>query len=156
MTPAETDAWGREAFFNDNEFISSRCAEGGGVFLRRKDNMLWILVEKEASASALVSCFKEALEAGWMKLSMPTLVDLTRFTGAVDWGAIRAISKMARWGTDKSEVSRVAYLVRDGQFNALVKIVSALFPLSSHRPFSNPEHALTWLSVSKLRQRARR
>jgi hypothetical protein len=152
MTPPGSDAWERDAFFNDNDFISSSCAQGG-VFLRRKDNMLWILVEKEASANELISCFQQGLQAGWMKLSMPTLVDLMRFTGAVDWGAVRAISKMARWGSDKREVSRVAYLVRDGQFNALVKIVSALFPLSSHRPFSNPEHALTWLSVSKLRRR---
>jgi len=155
MTPAGNETWEREAFFTDNDFISSSCAEGG-VYLRRKDNVLWILIEKEASPEALISCFKQGLQSGWMKLSMPTLVDLTRFTGAVDWGAVRAIAKMARWGSDKSEVSRVAYLVRDGQFNALVKIVSALFPLSSHRPFSNLEHALTWLSVSKLRRRAKR
>ena len=151
----ETAAWGRAAFFGDDDFLSSGGAEGG-VFLRRKDSVLWILVEKEASAADLMTCLKQALQAGWMKLSMPTLVDLTRFTGAVDWGTIRMISKMARWGSDASEVSRVAYLVRDGQFNALVKIVSALFPLSSHRPFSNPEHALTWLSASKQRPRARR
>lgn len=124
MTSPGMDTWEREAFFNDKDFISSSCAEGG-AFPRREDNMLWILVEKEAEADELVSCFKEALQAGWMKLSMSTLVDLTRFTGAVDWGAVRTIGKMARWRTDKSEVSRVAYLVRDGQFHALVKIVSA-------------------------------
>ncbi len=152
MMPPEIGTWERDAFFSDNDIIASSCA-GGGVFIRRRGPMLWILIEKEASAKELVACFKQALDAGWMKLSMPTLVDLTRFTGAVDWSAIRAISKMARWGSDRREVSRVAYLVRDGQFNALVKIVSALFPLSSHRPFASPEHALTWLSVSKQRQR---
>ena len=152
---AERAAWGRDAFFDDDDFVSSSCAEGS-VFMRRKDKMLWILVEKEASAADLMTCLKRALQAGWMKLSMPTLVDLTRFTGAVDWATIREISKMARWGSDASEVSRVAYLVRDGQFNVLVKIVSALFPLSSHRPFSSPAHALTWLSATKQRPRGRR
>lgn len=145
-------AWERDAFFSDNNFISASRPQGG-VFLKCKDSILWILIDREASAEDLVTCFKLALEAGWMKLSMPTLVDLTKFTGAVDWGAMRTISQMARWGSDRSDISRVAYLVRDGQFNALVKIVSVLFPLSSHRPFANSEHALTWLSVSKLRRR---
>lgn len=152
MTPPGIDSWEREAFFRDNDFIASSSPQGG-IFLRRKDNLLWILVEKEAASEELVAGFKQALQVGLVKRSMPTLVDLTRFTGAVNWGAIRAVSKMARWGTDPNEVARVAYLVRDGQFNALVKIVSALFPLVSHRPFSNREHALTWLSAPKLRQR---
>jgi hypothetical protein len=155
MAPSGSEAWGWDAFFSDPDVISSRSAQGA-VFLRRKDKILWILVEREASAEEIVSCLSQALQCDWMKLSMPTLVDLTRFTGAVDWSAIRTVSKMARWGTDSNEVARVAYLVRDGQFNAIVKIVAALFPLSSHRPFSNPEHAMTWLAVPKLRQRAHR
>jgi hypothetical protein len=155
MAPSGSEGWGRDAFFSDNDFIAARSAQGA-VFLRRKDKILWILVEREARAEEILSCLKEALQCDWMKLSMPTLVDLTRFTGAVDWSAIRTVSQMARWGTDSNEVARVAYLVRDGQFNAIVKIVAALFPLSAHRPFSNPEHALAWLAVSKLRQRARR
>lgn len=152
MIAPEKSAWERDAFFSDNKFISASRPQGG-VFLKCKDNILWILIEKEASAEDLIACIKEALQAGWLKLSMPTLVDLTKFTGAVDWDAVRTISKMARWGTDRNGISRTAYLVRDGQFNPLVKIVSVLFPLSTHRPFSNLEHALTWLSVSKLRQR---
>lgn len=154
MTAPKLDAWEREAFFSDNAFIASNRPQGG-VFLKCKEGILWILIEREASAEDLVTCFKQAMSAGWLKLSMLTLVDLTKFTGAVDWGAIRTISKMARWGTDRGEISRVAYLVRDGQFNALVKIVSVLFPLSSHRAFSSAAHAMTWLSVSKLHQRAR-
>lgn len=151
MTPPAMDAWDRESFFDSSAFISSNSPQGG-VFLKHKDDILWILIEKEACADNLVSCFRQALHVGWLKRSLPTLIDLTRFTGAVDWRAIRAISRLVGRQADRDQRSRVAYLLRGGQGNALVKIASAMFPLSTHRTFSKAEPALIWLKASKGRK----
>ncbi len=153
MMPSREDLWNKELFFSDQQFVCSHHPQGG-VFIKIKNNILWVLIEKEASGDDLISCFTRAMQAGWLALSMRTLVDLTNFTGAVDWGAVRAVSEMGAWGTGRTSLSRVAYLVRDGQFAALVKIVSILFPLSSHRPFYDPTDALGWLSLQGARERS--
>ena len=147
MEPPGNDAWRQEDFFRDENYVCGRNAHGG-VFARRAraKDILWVLVVKEATGEDFLACFRQALDAGVVELSIPTLVDLTRFTGAVDWAAIRAVRDMAAWGRGAKRKSRVAYVVRDDQSAALVKIVAALFPRSRHRPFYNLEHALFWLS----------
>ncbi len=151
MEPPKAEEWRRENFFADDNYISSHTVLGG-VFLRRKCNLLWILIENEATGEDLVRCFADGLSAGVVEPSIPTLVDLTRFTGAVDWTAIRAVRDLAAWGRGVKRNSRIAYVVRDGQFAALVKIVAALFPRSVHRAFYKLDDAVSWLSGSELRE----
>ena len=152
MMPLKMGVWNRELFFSDNRFVCSHHPQGG-VFLKIKDEILWVFVDKEASGEDLTSCFTRAMHDGWLDTSMRTFVDLTTFTGAVDWASVRAVSEMAVWGSGRTSHSRVAYLVRDGQFGALVKIAAALFPLSAHRPFYDPGEAINWLSGSRVRVR---
>ena len=105
--------------------------------------ILWVTLEGEPRGDDLRGCFERALATGAITTSMRTLVDLLRFTGAVDWPAIHAIKDMAVWGTDGQ--SRVAYLTRDMMFAVLLRALVDFFPKTRHRFFHDRDQALAWL-----------
>jgi hypothetical protein len=78
---------------------------------------------------------------------MRTMVDLTSFSGAVDWRAIDTIARMAPWGRGRPGDARVAYIVRNQPFFLLVKAAWARFPLVQYRVFFSPTEALVWLQA---------
>lgn len=128
-----------------------RISEGSGrgrVSAQLLDGILWVAVEGEPAGDCLVAVFRKGLAAGWIKPSMPALVDLTGFVGSVDWAAIHTINGLAPWGTDPSGAARVAYLVRNSMFGMLIRIMSALFSEAQHRTFRNEADALDWLRRS--------
>lgn len=140
------EGWTRENFFEDGTCIASKTVQGG-VFIRRKHDILWVLVEGEANGEDLVACFRRGLASGMIDSWMPSLVDMSRFTGAVDWAAVRKLREMVSWGRGRRVRSRVAYVLRDRQFGTLVKIVAVLFPRSSHRAFYDLNEAVAWLGA---------
>ncbi len=144
MDLPKPEDWKRENFFVDHNYIASQSQEGG-VFLRRREGVLWVIVEGEASGENLVSAFRQALDQGVVDLWMPSLVDLTRFTGAVDWAAVRTVREMAAWGRGNKPKSRVAYVLRDQRVVVLVKIIAVLFPRSMHRAFYDVAEAARWI-----------
>jgi hypothetical protein len=109
------------------------------------ENILRVDIAGEPEGDVLTGCFREALAAGLLQLNMPTLVDLTGFIGGVDWAGIRAIAAMAPWGSQGKRPVRVAYITRSEWFAALLKLVSAIFPKSTHRQFNDVEAGLLWL-----------
>ncbi|WP_157089229.1 hypothetical protein [Oceanibaculum pacificum] len=121
----------------------------GSVTLAVQRDMLWISVTKEAAGEDLLECFRHALASGHLATKMPTLVDLSSFTGNVDWQAIDQIRQLAPWGTGKGPRSRVAYVSRDSFFRFMLKIVEVLFPMTSHRQFDDQAHALEWLGEQR-------
>jgi hypothetical protein len=121
----------------------------GSVSLDFIDGILWVLVEGEPSGDDLQSCIKQALDAGVLGLNMNTIVDVTRFTGTVDWQAVRAIKDLAPWGTGGIEQPRIAYIARDDVFGMLIRIICALFPRCHHRLFLDKTVALEWLEAPK-------
>jgi hypothetical protein len=146
MDLPKPEDWNRANFFLDHNYIASQSPEGG-VFLRRREGVLWVIVEGEATGDNLVSAFRQALEQGVVDLWTPSLVDLTRFTGAVDWAAVRTVREMAAWGRGNKPKSRVAYVLRDQRVVALVKIVAVLFPRSNHRAFYDFAEAARWITA---------
>lgn len=130
-----------------------RISEGGGmgrVSAQLLDGILWVVVEGEPAGDCLVAVFRKGLAAGWIKPSMPALVDLTGFVGSVDWAAIHTINGLAPWGTGPAGVSRVAYLVRNSMFGMLIRIMSELFMAAQHRTFRDEADALDWLRRSSV------
>jgi len=85
------------------------------------------------------------LREGWMCTAMPTLVDISRFTGSIDWPQLRGISQMADWGAGERHTLPVAYVSRDGLFTMILKLVQAIFPQFRHRAFERRDAALDWL-----------
>jgi hypothetical protein len=102
-------------------------------------------VTGETLDSGIVDCFREALAAGAIRPNMVCLVDLSDFTGGVDWAAIHAIAELVPWGSETGRPSRTAYVTKSAWFSAMLKLASVLFPKSQHRQFSGVQKALQWL-----------
>ncbi len=116
------------------------------VDIRAQDGMLVIEVVGTPPSSHIHQAIQRGYAEGWIKTSMPTLVDVSVFTGNIDWAAIKAISQMTDWGGKGSAPpSRVAYLSPDPFFALVVKAVSILFFRSTHRLFADRQTALAWL-----------
>lgn len=109
------------------------------------DEHLLIVLEGEPPAEVIVESLTAGLDAGWLHLSMKTLVDLTRYVGVIDWGALKRLSEVAAWGKVSPEKSAVAYVVRNNEYGLIIKAISALFGRTRHRAFSARADAVAWL-----------
>lgn len=103
---------------------------------------LYILAEGEPQGEHLLDCFREAVATGRL-VRVATLVDLRRFTGSVDWDAVRQLREMAP--PFENNKAYVAYVVRDDLFGKLIKIAAAMFPNLGHKVFYDPAEAAAWL-----------
>jgi hypothetical protein len=137
-------------------FIDPDTAEGGSpliahggahgrVALRAAADRLVVVVTGEATGESLLECFHAAMKQNVILSDMRTLVDLTRFVGAVDWKAVFSLRHMAPWG--EGGRSRVAYLFADMAFAAPIKILSATFVHTRHRGFTDRDAAIKWLDM---------
>jgi len=104
---------------------------------------LYILADGEPRGEHLLDCFREAMATGLLA-RVAVLVDLRRFTGSVDWDAVRKLREMAP-PFDNNE-AYVAYVVRDDLFGKLIKIAAAMFPNLGHKVFYDPAEAAIWLN----------
>jgi hypothetical protein len=129
------------------EYSVSRGPSECRVALRISDGLLWIDIIGEPSGPDLVDCFRTALDSGWLKPSMRTVVDLTAFHGAVDWAAIDTIARMAPWGRGRPGAARVACVVRNAPFALLIKATWVRFPLVPYRIFFSRDAALAWVTA---------
>jgi hypothetical protein len=130
---------------------SGRVVAHGGahgmVSIQVVQSILRVDISGEPEGDVLTGCFREALTGGLLQMNMPTLVNLTDFIGGVDWAGIRTIAEMAPWGSQGKRPTRVAYITRNDWFAALLKLVSAIFPQSTHRQFNDVESGLRWLQT---------
>ena len=123
--------------------------EGSGadrISIRLVDGILRISVEHEPPGECILVAVSKGIAAGWIRPNMLALVDLTRFTGSVDWAAMRAVKDLAPWGAGPTGRSRVAYLVRNDVFRFLIRATAALFMRTQHRTFRTEADALVWLN----------
>ncbi|GAB2175178.1 STAS/SEC14 domain-containing protein [Dongia sp. agr-C8] len=125
--------------------VFTRSNGGNRATLSIDGNFLRVDVAGEALDESIVDCFREAIAAGAVRANMVTLVDLSNFTGGVEWPAIHAIADLIPWGSEAGRPSRVAYVTKSAWFSALLKLVSVLFPKSQHRQFSGVHNAIQWL-----------
>lgn len=108
-------------------------------------DLMRVDVAGETLDNSIVDCFREGLAAGAIRPNMVCLVDLSDFTGGVDWAAIHTIAELVPWGSEAGRASRVAYVTKSAWFSAMLKLASVLFPKSQHRQFSGIQKALQWL-----------
>ena len=134
---------------SENSAFTVRGPESARIALKIDSKRLYVVVAGEPRGNDLTQCFREGLDKGLIRPSMRTLVDLTRFTGTVDWSAVFALRTLAPWGKDEGE-SRVAYVVRTNTFLPLLKIARVLFFRSHHRAFDNHADAIKWLESVEM------
>jgi hypothetical protein len=120
-------------------------AAAGHVTLRVEQGLLWVTLTEEPTGTDLLACFKRAEADGWLQLQKRTLVDLTRFTGTVDWSALHAIKQMTAARAGQGIQDRVAYLARNYLLRMVVNVVCFLFPRTQHRLFLDQAEAIAWL-----------
>ena len=128
-----------------NRPFASEGNSAGRISAELVDGILVIRAEDDPPGESLLALFGRGVKKGWITPDMPALVDLTRFTGSVDWAAVRAVREMAPWGDGAPGRSRVAYLIPDSEFNLLIRIAAALFTRTRHRAFLECAAAMEWL-----------
>jgi len=111
---------------------------------------LMVVAVGEPPSTALLEHFREGLAQKVLHPNMRALIDLTRFVGVVDWSAMSKLRALAPWGTDPGQPSRTAYLLRESSAVMMVKAVSALFPQSAHKAFTDKAKAISWLEAAQL------
>jgi hypothetical protein len=114
------------------------------VSIAAKGERLLIVLKGEPSCDTVVDGLQDALREGWMHLSMKTLVDMTGYMGVIDWSTVQRLRGLADWG-DRPEKSCVAYVIRNSEFGAIIRAISALFQHTRHRAFSDRAEAIAWL-----------
>lgn len=130
-------------------FVSSHG--GNRVTIGITGDFMRIDVTGETLDHGIVDCFRQALAEGAMRPNMLVLVDLSDFTGGIDWSSIHTIVDLAPWGSETGRASKVAYVNKSVWFSAMIKLTSVLFPKTEHRQFSGVHHALQWLNADAER-----
>ena len=125
--------------------IVARGYPGARFMMKLTPNRLYILADGEPPGKILIDTFAEVMATG-VSNSRSTLIDLTRFTGSVDWEAVRTLRDMTPRG--KESASNVAYVVRNKLFVKLIKIATAIFPKIRHEAFSSRAEAVAWLDAA--------
>ena len=120
----------------------------GSVSASLNGGLLWVVAENEPSGDDIVSCLRQARDTRLFGTCADTLVDLTRFTGVVDWQALHLIREMAPWGLGWSRPPRIAYVSRDLMFGAVIRAVGGVFTSAHHRMFRDQAAALAWLRTA--------
>jgi hypothetical protein len=128
---------GRERVFVRGEI-------GARVLLGVEPQRLYFRFEGEADGAQIIDAIRDATAAGLLTSDdFSALVDMSTFTGVLDWKVIPQISEVMPQGD--TATNKNAYVVRDSLTAVLAKINSALFSKTQHRAFSHADEALAWL-----------
>ncbi|MBU6298114.1 MAG: hypothetical protein KJS68_07700 [Alphaproteobacteria bacterium] len=120
-----------------------RGAPHARVLLKITAKRLYLLIDGEPPGKCLSGVFIDAIRNSKLKRSMSALVDLTGFTGQVDWDHVGAVRRLAAWGRDGR--SNVAYIVRNEMFHGVIKVARAMFDETRHEIFFDRADATAWL-----------
>lgn len=125
----------------DGGLLVSHGPKSGQISLKAMPDRLFVLVEGEPDGKVLTDCFREALASDRFNIDVPSVVDLTRYHGQVDWAALRAIRDMAPW-----KPHMTAIVVRPHtMFDLIIKIVGTIFVNAQLRIFNSHDEAVSWL-----------
>jgi hypothetical protein len=116
----------------------------GRLALRNENGVLRIEAKGDPSGDDVAALFNEALASGLITPPMPTVIELTDYSGNIDWDAIRAIAAQDGWRAG-TEQPRVAYVTTDANFASVIKLVAALFPNTEQKSFASLGAALAWV-----------
>jgi len=122
---------------NDTDFISVSV----------RDGIAHITVVGEPGGKLIPACIRFAVTNHIMRLPIPALVDVARFTGSIDWQSIQAVAEMTNVWLPDDVPSPVAYVAPSTLVALVVKLLEHIFPKSEHRLFRDRDKALAWLRL---------
>jgi hypothetical protein len=121
------------------------CGEGRTtITLTQSAGIVFVTVGEEFEGRTAIEVAKRAVASGYVAVHHGVLIDVTRFVGTIDWGAVHALREMNLWDPGGA-ARRIAFLVRSNAFESLVTLAAALFPRAALRLFTEGEPALAWL-----------
>lgn len=141
-----------ERFYRDMDAAQSgdtmvvRGDVHGRVVLKAGGDRLLVTITGEPTGEDLLNCFRDGLAQNILRTEMRTLVDVTRYFGAVDWTSVFDIRHLAPWGEGGTDYARTAFLFRDTESGATIKILTAMFTTAQHRAFTDRDAAIQWLN----------
>lgn len=95
-------------------------------------------------SGVLIGALLDTRAAGhFVSDAFSALIDLSRFTGAIDWEEIKQIGGIMPKGD--CTTNKNAYVVRDEYLAMVAKITGALFPHTECASFRCDAEARTWL-----------
>lgn len=116
----------------------------GGIMLAVSPRRLVFRMVEAFHSEHIPGVLADARAAGLLDTDeFSALVDMTKFTGVIDWSVIPQISEVMPKG--QCRTNKNAYLVRDDMFAMLAKINIALFPDTLHATFMSEKEARSWL-----------
>ena len=108
-----------------------------------------VTVDEDVRGPTVIEAAAQAIKTRVLAPGIPILIDMTKFAGIIDWGAIHTVRGMAGWAPGGETAARVAILVRDETFGSLVTLAGALFPRAALQLFIDREAALSWLAAPR-------
>jgi hypothetical protein len=121
-----------------------RCTPNGGVALAVRPHQLVLKIFGTIYSEHLITVLKEMRSAGHLQSDdFCALIDLTGFTGNIDWDEVKKIGSVMPEGQSRS--NKNAYLVRDTYLAMIAKITAVLFPHTECQAFTNEADARQWL-----------
>lgn len=128
---------------NPGAAIFARRRAEGAVLLAVSPGRLVFEMTGTIPCDYFVEVLADARAAGLLTCdAFSALIDMTGFSGAIDWKVLPKISEVMPKG---DSVNKNAYIVRNTMFAVLAKINMVLFPKTLHRTFSTAEEARAWL-----------
>lgn len=117
---------------------------GARVMLAASAKRLVMRLEGEVETPLIIHVLHDARIAGYPASDdFSAMVDVTSFTGVLDWSVIPQISEVMPKG--ETTTNRIAYVVRDAVIAKLAKVNATLFPLTQHATFATESEARGWL-----------
>jgi len=128
---------------NPGAAIFARDRAEGTVLLAVSPGRLVFKMTGTIPCDYFVEVLADARDAGlFTSDAFSALVDMTNFTGVIDWKVIPKISDVMPKG---DSTNKNAYIVRNTMFTVLTKINAVIFPKTQHRTFSTEAEARAWL-----------
>ncbi len=129
---------------NPDATIFVREEGEGGIMLAVSPRRLVFRMVEAFHSQHIVGVLADARAAGLLNTDeFSALVDMTKFTGVIDWSVLPQISEVMPKG--HCTTNKNAYLVRNDMFAMLAKINIALFPDTQHATFMSEKEARAWL-----------
>ncbi len=124
--------------------IFGREADDGSVLVAAWPDRLVVRMAGAIHSTKLIEALQDMRAAGFPASdAFSALIDLSTFTGEVDWQDIRQVKEIMPKGD--SMTNKNAYIVRNRIFALTAKITSALFSQTEHVAFNTEKEALAWL-----------
>ena len=129
---------------NPGATVFSRGTAAAHILLAVSPHRLALCIKGALNSEHLVAILSEMRAAGHLASDdFSALIDLTGFTGAIDWDEIKKISTVMPEGD--SRTNRNAYVVHDSFLAMVAKITAVLFPKTECAAFSTVKEARNWL-----------